>query len=95
MPADAALVAVGLRGVDVPISGLERPADRPLAVGAIADLPHPEPEHRNSCAVGKCSLLATNHVLSQHADLLTVDTKRISRLTLAAAPAFASPGAGC
>ena len=73
---DAPLVAVGLRGVDVPVSGFERPADRPLALGAIGDLPYAQPEQRDGVAVGKRPLLTTNHALVQHVGLLTVETKR-------------------
>ena len=51
--ADAPLVAVELRGVDVPVSGLERPLDRVLGLGALVHLPHPEPEHRHPHAVSE------------------------------------------
>ena len=49
--ADALLVAVRLRGVDVAVSGLQRPADRVLAGPAVADLPDAEAEHRHPVAV--------------------------------------------
>ena len=52
-PPDAPLVAVGLRGVDVPVSGLERPANSALALGTIGNLPHAKPEDRDLRAVGE------------------------------------------
>jgi hypothetical protein len=44
---DAVLVAVGLGRVDVPVSELERPADRVDAFGSVRHLPDAEPEHRH------------------------------------------------
>jgi hypothetical protein len=38
--ADALLVPVGLRGVDVPVAELERPANGVLGLRPVGDLPH-------------------------------------------------------
>ncbi len=48
---DALLVSVGLSGVNVPIAELQGPADRGLALFAVRDLPHAEPQHRHLVAV--------------------------------------------
>ena len=40
---DALLVAIRLRRVEVPVPGLERPADRVHAFGPASHLPHAEP----------------------------------------------------
>ncbi len=49
--ADARLVAVGLRGVDVPVARLERPAHRVLTLGAVLDLPHAQPDRGDRVTV--------------------------------------------
>ncbi len=52
-PADALLVAIRLRGVDVAIPELERPANRVLALGTVGHLPDAETEQRYLVAVGE------------------------------------------
>ena len=49
--ADARLVAVCLRGVDMAVAELQRPADRVLGLGPVRDLPDAEAENRNLVAV--------------------------------------------
>jgi hypothetical protein len=51
--ADAFLVAVRLSGVDVAVSGVERPAYGVDAGGAVRTLPDTEAEHRHLIAVGQ------------------------------------------
>src|SRR3954452_17756336 len=51
--ADARLVPVGLRRVDVAVAELERPADRVLALGTVRDLPDAQAEERDLVAVGE------------------------------------------
>ena len=51
--ADALLVAVGLRGVDVAVAELQRPANRVLAVRPVRDLPDTKAEKRDLVAVGE------------------------------------------
>src|SRR5918994_2364088 len=51
--ADALLVAVGLRSVDVAVAELERPANRVLALPPVRNLPDAEAEKRDLVAVGE------------------------------------------
>ena len=51
--ADALLVAVGLRRVDMAVAELERRADRVLALRAVRHLPDAEAEQRDLVAVGE------------------------------------------
>ncbi len=50
-PADARLVAIDHRRVDVPVSGIERGGNRLLDVGPVGDLERSEPEKGNAGAV--------------------------------------------
>jgi hypothetical protein len=45
--ADAALVAVGLGGVDVPVARLQRPADGAPGLRAVGGLPHAQAQQRH------------------------------------------------
>src|SRR4051812_3152810 len=51
--ADALLVAIRLRRVDVAVAELERPTDGVDALGSVRHLPHAETEHRHLVAVGQ------------------------------------------
>ena len=51
--ADAGLVAVGLRGVDVPVTELKRHAHGVRAGRPVGNLPDAEPEHGQLVSVGK------------------------------------------
>jgi hypothetical protein len=53
--ADALLVAVRLRGIDVAVAELERPADGVHAFLSVRHLPDTEPEQRHPVAVGEHS----------------------------------------
>src|SRR3954468_9579860 len=50
---DALLVPVCLRGIDVAVAELERPANRILRLGPVRDLPDAEGEERDLVAVGE------------------------------------------
>jgi hypothetical protein len=52
-PSDARLVAIGLRGVDVAVAELERPADGPECEQAVRRLPDAESQSRHPRAVGE------------------------------------------
>jgi hypothetical protein len=50
---DALLVAIGLRGIDVAVPGLQRPADGADTLGAVGHLPDAEPQDRDLLPVGQ------------------------------------------
>ena len=52
-PADALLVAVGLRRVDVAVAELERPPHRVLGLRPFGHLPHAKREEGNLVAIGE------------------------------------------
>src|SRR5579863_2340551 len=64
-PPDAFLVAVRLSGVDVPVTGLERPSDGVDASHTVRDLPNAEPENRHLLSVGERAI-PINGSFSRH-----------------------------
>ena len=65
-PADALLVAVGLRGVNVPVAEFEGPSNGVDALASVAHLPDTETEHGNRATIRQCSNVVRVSVVATH-----------------------------